>query len=63
MLKSKLKSSEEARSILDTLCKEQEHQLLSHRKEFMMRDLEEEKVFNEEMAKRIAEMEQQNDYL
>ena len=29
----------------------------------MMRDLEEEKVFNEEMAKRIAEMEQQNDYL
>lgn len=63
MLKSKLKSSEEARGILDTLCKEQEHQLLSHRKEFMMRDLEEEKVFNEEMAKRIAEMEQQNDYL
>ena len=58
MLKSKLKSSEEARGILDTLCKEQEHQLLSHRKEFMMRDLEEEKVFNEEMAKRIAEMEQ-----
>ena len=63
MLKSKLNSSEEARGILDTLCKEQEHQLLSHRKEFMMRDLEEEKVFNEEMAKRIAEMEQQNDYL
>ena len=63
MLKSKLKSSEEARGILDTLCKEQEHQLLSHRKEFMMRDLEEEKVFNEEMAKRITEMEQQNDYL
>ena len=28
-----------------------------------MRDLEEEKVFNEEMAKRIAEMEHQNDYL
>ena len=58
LLKNKLKSSEEARGILDTLCKEQEHQLLAHRKEFMMRDLEEEKTFNQEMAKRIAEMEQ-----
>ena len=28
MLKGKLKSTEEARGILDTLCKEQEHQLL-----------------------------------
>ena len=63
LLKGKFKQSEEARGILDTLCKEQEHQLITHRKQAMMRDLEEEKAFNVEMAKRIAEMEQQNDYL
>ena len=29
----------------------------------MLRDLDDEQHFNEEMAKRIADMEQQNDYL
>ena len=32
LLKNRLKNSEEARGILDTLCKEQEHQLITHRK-------------------------------
>lgn len=63
LLKSKLSESDEARTILDTLCKEQEHQLLTHRKENMLRAIEEEKNFNQEMVRRIADMEAQNDYL
>ena len=63
MLKQKLKESDEARSILDVLCKEQEHQVLSLRRDRMTRGLEEEKRFNEEIARRMADMEQQNDYL
>ena len=62
-MKKRLGESEEARSILDSLCKEQEHQLLINRKENMLRDLEEEKNFSQEMVKRIADMEKQNDYL
>lgn len=63
LLKLRLKESDEARTILDSLCKEQEYQLLINRKENMLRDLEEEKNFRQEMLKRIADMEQQNDYL
>ena len=34
-----------------------------HRKEAMLRDLDEEKKFNEQMVQRIADLEKQNDYL
>ena len=59
----KLNESNEARKLLDSLCKQQEHQLISQRKENMLRDLEQDQSFNHEMVERIAEMEKQNDYL
>ena len=62
-MKAKLAESDEARGILDVLCKEQEHQILTNRRENMLRSLEDEKNFNQEMVRRLAEMEQQNDYL
>ena len=63
ILKLKLAESEEARKLLDSLCKQQEHQLIEQRKENMLRDLEEDQSFNHEMVGRIADMEKQNDYL
>ena len=61
-MKKRLKDSEHARSILDELCKNQEHQIAMHKSDKAQIDLAEQKKINQIMINRFAEIEKQNEF-